>query len=46
MAYKQLGDADSARRLYAQAVEWMEKKAPQNPELLRFRTEAEQVVGP
>ena len=46
MAYKQLGDADSARRLYAQAVEWMEKKAPQDPELLRFRTEAEQVVGP
>ena len=46
MAHYQLGDADAARRLYAQAVEWMEKKAPQNSELLRFRTEAEQVVGP
>jgi tetratricopeptide (TPR) repeat protein len=46
MAYKQLGDTDSGRRLYAQAVEWMEKKAPQNPELLRFRTEAEHLFGP
>jgi tetratricopeptide (TPR) repeat protein len=45
MAYKQLDDADSSRRLYAQAVEWMEKKAARNPDLVRFRTEAEQLLG-
>jgi Tfp pilus assembly protein PilF len=46
MAYKQLGDVDTGRLLYARAVEWMEKKAPQDPELLRFRAEAEQLLVP
>ena len=40
MARWQLGDKDRARQLYDRAVEWMVKNHPTDKELLRFRTEA------
>jgi eukaryotic-like serine/threonine-protein kinase len=46
MAKHQLGDADAARQYYDQAIQWMNAYDPQNPELLRFRAEAEQLLGP
>jgi serine/threonine protein kinase/uncharacterized protein HemY len=46
MSYQRLGDAEAARRWYDQGVQWMERYAPQEQELRRFRTEAEEVIGP
>jgi serine/threonine protein kinase len=46
MSEYQLGHADAARRYYAQAIQWMNERGPQNPELLRFRAEAESLLGP
>jgi tetratricopeptide (TPR) repeat protein len=41
MAHWQLGDKEQARQLYNQAVEWLEKNQPRDPEeLRRFRAEA------
>jgi hypothetical protein len=40
MAHGRLDQKDEARRWYDRAVQWMEKNAPQNVELLRFRAEA------
>lgn len=40
MAHWQLGHADEARRWSDQAVAWMDKNAPQNSDLLQFRTES------
>ncbi len=40
MAHWQLGDKGAARKWYDQAVQWMEKFAPRNDEILRFRAEA------
>jgi serine/threonine protein kinase len=40
MATWQLGNKDKARQLYVNAVAWMDKNQPKNEELLRFRTEA------
>jgi eukaryotic-like serine/threonine-protein kinase len=40
MAQWQLGQKDEARILYAKAVQWMEKDAPQDQVLRRFGTEA------
>ena len=40
MAHWRLGDKPEARRWYDSAVEWMDKNQPKNEELLRFRTEA------
>ncbi|HUK82293.1 MAG TPA: tetratricopeptide repeat protein, partial [Verrucomicrobiae bacterium] len=45
MAHHHLGEADAARRYHTQAVQWMTKHARQNKELLRFRAEAEQLLG-
>ena len=45
MSHWRLGDQDEARRWYDKAVAWMAEKAPKNEELLRFRAEAEEVLG-
>ena len=46
MAHRQLGNADAARQYYDQAIQWMNEHEPQNPELLRFRAEAERLFDP
>ena len=38
MAHWQLDHEEEAGKWYAQAVQWMDKNAPQNEELRRFRT--------
>ena len=45
MAHWQLGDKGEARKWYDRAVVWLEKNQPGNEELLRFRAEAEQLLG-
>jgi tetratricopeptide (TPR) repeat protein/serine/threonine protein kinase len=40
MAHWQLGDADAARKWYTAATTWMERFAPKDEELVRFRAEA------
>jgi eukaryotic-like serine/threonine-protein kinase len=45
MAHWQLGDKEDARKRWDQAVQWMEKNAPQNEELRRLRAEAAQLLG-
>jgi len=45
MAHWQLGDPAEARKWYDQAVQWMEKNAPTNEELRRFRAEASALLG-
>jgi eukaryotic-like serine/threonine-protein kinase len=45
MAYSQLGERDMARRCYDEAVEWMQKHAPDHPDLSRFRVEAARTLG-
>jgi tetratricopeptide (TPR) repeat protein len=45
MANWQLGHQDEARKWYEQAVAWMEKNSPNNPELDRFRAEAAELLG-
>ncbi len=45
MAHWQLGHQDEARQWYDKAVEWMEKNRPDDEELLRFRTEAADLLG-
>jgi hypothetical protein len=45
MACWQLGERDEARIWYERAVQWMEKHAPKNDELLRFRAEAAELLG-
>ena len=45
MAHWQLGQKDEARKWHDQAVAGMEKRAPQNEELTRFRAEAAQLLG-
>jgi tetratricopeptide (TPR) repeat protein len=49
MAHWQLGEKDTARQLYAQAVAWMEKNKPSAPELReelgRFGAEAADLLG-
>jgi serine/threonine protein kinase/tetratricopeptide (TPR) repeat protein len=44
MARRQLGDTTAARHWYDQAVAWMEKNAPKNDDLIRFRAEAAKVL--
>ena len=44
MAHWRLGDKAEARRWYDRAVEWMDKNQPKNEELLRFRTEASELL--
>ncbi|MEX0676947.1 MAG: protein kinase [Pirellulales bacterium] len=45
MAHWQLGRKDEARQWYDRSVKWMEKNDPMSEELLRFRAEAEQLLG-
>jgi tetratricopeptide (TPR) repeat protein len=45
MARWRLGERPEARRLYDQAVQWMEKNRPRNEELRRFRGEAAELLG-
>ena len=45
MAHWQLGEKEMARKWFDQGVEWMEKKAPKDEDLRRFRGEAEQLLG-
>lgn len=45
MAHWRLGDKEQARKRYDQAVEWMDKNAPTNGELRRFRAETEALMG-
>jgi tetratricopeptide (TPR) repeat protein len=44
MAHWQRGEKEQARRWYALARVWMEKYAPNNEELRRFRTEAAKLL--
>ena len=44
MARWQLGEKNKAREFYDQAVDWMDKNQPNNEELLRFRTEATELL--
>jgi len=41
----QLGNKETARKWYDQAVQWMEKNNPEDSELRRFRTEAAALLG-
>jgi serine/threonine protein kinase/WD40 repeat protein/tetratricopeptide (TPR) repeat protein len=45
MAHWKQGDKESAQAWYARAVLWMTRQAAQNQELLRFRTEAADLLG-
>jgi len=45
MAHWQLDEQDEARKWYDQAIEWMEKSAPNHKELRRFRVEVEELLG-
>ena len=45
MAHWQLQHKDEARKLYDQSVEWMTKSQPTNVELVRFRAEANELLG-
>src|SRR5262249_24593291 len=45
MAHWRLGDRDRARKWYDRAVRGMEKNAPQDDELRRFRTEVAELLG-
>ena len=44
MCHWRLGDKDAAGKWYDQAVEWMDKNSPDDLELRRFRTEAEELL--
>jgi hypothetical protein len=44
MSHWQLGNKDEARKRYDEALAWMEKNAPQDDELRRFRVEAEELL--
>jgi serine/threonine protein kinase/Flp pilus assembly protein TadD len=44
MAYWQLGEKGKARQSFEQAVAWMEKNAPKDDQLLRFRAEAAELL--
>ena len=45
MAYWQLGQKDDAVTWYDKAVDWTDKNESKNDELIRFRTEAAELVG-
>jgi serine/threonine protein kinase/Tfp pilus assembly protein PilF len=46
MAYRQLGELTKAWECYDKAIDWMEKHQPKSQDLLRFRSEAEEVLRP
>jgi tetratricopeptide (TPR) repeat protein len=45
MAHWQLGEKEQARKWYDQAVQWMQKHAPQDADLKHFRAEAATLLG-
>lgn len=45
MAHGKLADKDQARSWYDKGVQWMDKNAPNDAELRRFRAEAAAVLG-
>jgi tetratricopeptide (TPR) repeat protein len=45
MAHWKAGHKDEARTWYDKAIEWTDKKPPQNEELIRFRAEAAELLG-
>jgi hypothetical protein len=45
MAHWQKGEKERARRLYDQAVGWIDKTKPLDEELARFRAEATALLG-
>jgi tetratricopeptide (TPR) repeat protein len=45
MAHWRLGDQEHARKLYEQAVRWMDANKPKDEELKRFRAETEELMG-
>src|SRR5262249_16722592 len=45
MAYWRNHDERQARQWYEKAVTWMDKNGLQDPELLRYRAEAAEVLG-
>jgi len=45
MTQKKLGNKEEARKMYDQAVQWMEKNQARNEELIRFRKEAAELLG-
>jgi tetratricopeptide (TPR) repeat protein len=45
MAHWQLGHKDEPLQWYEKAVAWMDKNRAQDPELIRFRTEAASLLG-
>src|SRR5262249_15588456 len=45
MAYGRLGDQKEARARYDCAARWVDQAGPQDPELRRFRAEADEVLG-
>jgi tetratricopeptide (TPR) repeat protein len=45
MAHWQRGEKETARKWFDQAVPWMDKNAPHNEELRRFRAEAAELLG-
>jgi tetratricopeptide (TPR) repeat protein len=44
MLHWQRGNKEEARRWYQQAVDWMQKHQPGDPELRRFRAEAAELL--
>jgi hypothetical protein len=45
MAHWQLGNKAEARTWHDKAVAWMEKNAPKDEKLIRFRAEAAELLG-
>src|SRR5262249_28404794 len=45
MAYYRLGKQEDARARYEPVASWMDRTQPQDDELRRFRTEAEELLG-
>jgi tetratricopeptide (TPR) repeat protein len=45
MAHHRAGHKDQARKWYDKGIAWMDKHAPRNPTLLRYRGEAASVLG-
>jgi len=45
MAHARLGERKEARTLFDRAVAWTKEHAPDDPELRRFREEAEGVLA-
>jgi tetratricopeptide (TPR) repeat protein len=45
MAHQRTGHKDEAQKWYDKGIAWMDKHAPKDPTLLRYRSEAASVLG-